>query len=543
MTFRGRFLGSVLRRPPLGFKLAIGVLAGFVVGGALSGAKQLKENASKPPVALQSGAIAPVLTQTAFATGSAPLSAANGRPQLDPLPRAEEVWECEVVVVGGSLGGVAAAHQAMKSGIQTCLIELSPWLGGQISSQGVSAVDESRAMGWRQNFSQNWLDFKQLIRSQPISLPDWTGMGHFQTAYEANSCWVGSLCFLPAAGASAAQQWLQQALPTAPGSHWATSTAFKGAAFDPTGRTITAVYGVKRIPKHPQYVPTGRLSQELPVWYAWSEDDRFEKIPIRLQPPVGKRLLVIDASDTGELVAWAQIPHRIGSDAQGWLGEPNAPAEANPACTQAVTFPFAVAILDDLGSSHQLLSQVQTSLPKSDYRPSFDMEGYPMFHGRSLFNYRRIISKYRGRASVNRSLAGEITLVNWNRGNDWNIIDDPLIMDGAALAATQQYQNWMGGLSSQALNYAEENALVFAEWLLETKATATMPLTFLSGPDSPLGTQSGLSLMPYIREGRRIIGWPAYGQEEFMITETDIRSDMAGGRSFADTAIALAHYD
>lgn len=28
----------------------------------------------------------------------------NGRPQLQPLPAAEEVWECEVAVVGGSLG-------------------------------------------------------------------------------------------------------------------------------------------------------------------------------------------------------------------------------------------------------------------------------------------------------------------------------------------------------------------------------------------------------------------------------------------------------
>ena len=29
----------------------------------------------------------------------------NGRPQLDPKPQAAEVWECQVAVVGGSLGG------------------------------------------------------------------------------------------------------------------------------------------------------------------------------------------------------------------------------------------------------------------------------------------------------------------------------------------------------------------------------------------------------------------------------------------------------
>lgn len=56
----------------------------------------------------------------------------NGRPRLDPLPAAKEIWQCEVVVVGGSLGGVAAASHAMKSGARTCLIELTPWFGDRL---------------------------------------------------------------------------------------------------------------------------------------------------------------------------------------------------------------------------------------------------------------------------------------------------------------------------------------------------------------------------------------------------------------------------
>ena len=79
------------------------------------------------------------------------------RNQLSPLPVPQEIWECSVVVVGGSLGGVAAASHAMKSGAKTCLIELSPWLGGQISSQGVSAVDESLKMRALGNFSESCL--------------------------------------------------------------------------------------------------------------------------------------------------------------------------------------------------------------------------------------------------------------------------------------------------------------------------------------------------------------------------------------------------
>ncbi|XPM55651.2 MAG: FAD-dependent oxidoreductase [Leptolyngbya sp. IPPAS B-1204] len=53
----------------------------------------------------------------------------SGRPQLSPLPQPKEDWQCEVVVVGGTLGGISAASQAMQAGAQTCLIELAPWLG------------------------------------------------------------------------------------------------------------------------------------------------------------------------------------------------------------------------------------------------------------------------------------------------------------------------------------------------------------------------------------------------------------------------------
>jgi alpha-beta hydrolase superfamily lysophospholipase len=104
--------------------------------------------------------------------------ALNGRPQLYPLPQTfNDVWECQVVVVGGSLGGVAAARHAMAAGAQTCLIEVSPWLGGQISSQGVSALDESLQMRRRGNFSRSWENLRQTIAQQVVELPDWSPHG------------------------------------------------------------------------------------------------------------------------------------------------------------------------------------------------------------------------------------------------------------------------------------------------------------------------------------------------------------------------------
>ena len=483
-----------------------------------------------------------VVNRAELATGIRQIQSANGRPNLAPLPLAEEVWECEVIVIGGTLGGVAAASQAMKAGVTTCTIELTPWLGGQISSQGVAAIDESMAMRWRNNLAPSWKRFKDLIRQQPVYLPDWTGLPDKLSVNRVNNCWVGDLCFTPRAGATASEMLMRRSAENAPGSRWSTSTAFKGAAFDSTGRYVTAVYAVKRIPRDSDYVPTGRLSRELDQWYSWSDDDDYNKIPIRLQPPPGRRMIVIDATDTGELVGWANFPYLLGSDSQAFTGEVNAASKANPDCTQAFTYPFVLATLNDRGVSYKELQQIEPAFTKEEHRGEFNLEGFSFFHNSSVFNYRRMVSQ-RVNASVNITYPGEMTLINWNKGNDWHFMDPPLVYTEDDIRLSGQKQNWMGGKSTEALNYAEIHSLMFADWLIETQATPKLPLTFLRGEDAPMNTESGLSMYPYIREGRRILGRPAYGQESFMIVEADLREDMTGGRDFSATAIALTHYD
>ena len=50
--------------------------------------------------------------------------------------------ECDILVLGGGLGGCAAAIRAARQGHKVCLTEANPWLGGQLTAQGVSALDE-----------------------------------------------------------------------------------------------------------------------------------------------------------------------------------------------------------------------------------------------------------------------------------------------------------------------------------------------------------------------------------------------------------------
>jgi len=467
----------------------------------------------------------------------------HGWPQVAPLPAAQEIWECSVVVVGGSLGGVAAASHAMQSGARTCLIELSPWLGGQISSQGVSAVDESLTMRSLENYSQSWSRFKQLIKQQPVELPAWSKVSSPRQVKDINSCWVGKLCFPANVGATAAEKLLQSSSLRAPGSRWGTATAFKGAQFNNTGDQITAIYAVRRIPRDSNYMPKGRLSQELTSWYSWYGDQVFEKVPLRLVAPPNERMIVIDATDTGELVGWAGIPHRLGSESQKTTGELHAAPKDNPECTQAFTFPFVLALRDDRGLSRKQLAATQSGISKAEHRRDYSLEGFPVFAGRSFFNYRRLVSLKRNDPFVGSPSLGDMTLVNWNRGNDWGWMNPPLILTEELLTASGQRQNWMGGLSLDALKEAENHALLFSAWLMESQSRPSFPLAHLSGSESPMGTASGLSMVPYIREGRRILGRSAYGQTQFMMREADIRTDVSGERNFKAVAIALTHYD
>lgn len=536
------------QRPPkrknwrlsFGLQLSLLCCVSFVLGASfatvLAAVQQHFQSAST-----QGAAAIKSLPSGVAGQGVSLAAATPSRPHLSPLPTPKEVWECEVVVVGGSLGGVAAASHAMQSGTTTCLIELTPWLGGQISAQGVSAIDESRLMLAENNFSDSWSAFKQLIQQQPVELPEWTKLKNSTKVSDINSCWVGRLCFPPLAGANAALQQLQAVADKAPGSRWGTAIAFKGAEFDATGKEITAVYAVQRTPRQPDYVPQGRFSKELASWYSWAGDEVFTKVPIRLQAPAGKRMIVIDATDTGELIGWAGIPNRLGTESRATTGEPSASERDNLDCTQAFTFPFVMAIHDDQGKSLAELAQVKSDYSREEHRRAYNMEGFPVFAGRSFFNYRRIVSTTANDPFEGTPAPGDMTVVNWNAGNDWSWMNPPLILTDEQLDKTGQRQNWLGGLSVVALSHAENHALLFAQWLMETQTQSDLPLAYLSGKDSPMETASGLSMVPYIREGRRIIGRNAYGQREFMVREGDLRRDLEG-RDFSPTSIAVTHY-
>ena len=64
-------------------------------------------------------------------------------PQFSIADSPRELHDFDVVIAGGSTAAFAAALAAAGSGARTALVEPTDWVGGQLTSSGVPAVDEA----------------------------------------------------------------------------------------------------------------------------------------------------------------------------------------------------------------------------------------------------------------------------------------------------------------------------------------------------------------------------------------------------------------
>jgi hypothetical protein len=187
--------------------------------------------------------------------------------------------------------------------------------------------------------------------------------------------------------------------------------------------------------------------------------------------------------------------------------------------------------------------QPQTMPPfYSEYSPYFSYELKRLASFDLVFTYRRIWNPQPGPKTLfggvrfTAPTPGDISMQNWTWGNDYRpgTAADNLVYTQQQLQATGQLQpgGWMGGLRTETLRKGEEKSLSYYYWLVAGTTDSQLgkdvkqPQTnnrFLAGLNSPMGTVHGLSKYPYMREGRRIIGRPSWGQPTgFTIWEIDI---------------------
>ncbi|WP_430683859.1 FAD-dependent oxidoreductase [Leptolyngbya sp. AN02str] len=443
--------------------------------------------------------------------------------------------ECELLIVGGGLSGVSAAYESLQMGRTVCMTELTDWMGGQLTSQGTSALDESRRQRALLYYAKGYLEFRQRIEQKYGKL-------------NPGDCWVSVSCFFPYDAEQVLEGMLKDAARRGRGKlKWFPSTIIKELEYSPDGRLITGAIAIQHAPA-PGTPPlnTEPLSYFIEDAYRYEDSERLSKTVIRfspkpvqgrdrtLAPPQPAPWYVIEATETGELIALADVPYRVGLDPRSPINPSSASATGDPYCTQGFTYTFAME---------------RTAEPQNYEKPAF-YDRYRPYYGYDpnprladidvVFTYRRLWSP-EPRSSdrvfgVTRPKPGDISMQNWVWGNDYRpgTAKDNLIFTRDQLAALGQLEpgGWLGGLRTETLQAGEELALGFFYWIVADNTDSQLgdgvkqPYPnhrLLTGFDSPMGTAHGLSKYPYIREGRRIIGRPTYGYSQgFAINEIDI---------------------
>ena len=106
-------------------------------------------------------------------------------PVLAAIPRTpDQTIECELLVIGGGLAGTATAYESLKAGRTVCMTDLTDWIGGQISSQGTSALDEAKRQRELLFYASGYKELRQRIERKYGQL-------------NPGECWVSVSCFLP----------------------------------------------------------------------------------------------------------------------------------------------------------------------------------------------------------------------------------------------------------------------------------------------------------------------------------------------------------
>lgn len=391
---------------------------------------------------------------------------------------------CDLVVAGGGTGGVAAALAGARAGLRVCMTEVTSWLGGQMTSQGVSALDEHR---WIETSgpTRTYQDMRRRIRAryEPQTLP-----GKRRPNSNPGACWVGYLCFEPKVGVAVLDEML--------------APYVKSGALRIMMRTIPVA--AERA--------GGRLKTLLVYDFA---NRRFTEL-------AGK--VFVDATELGDVLPLAGAAFRTGAESRQTTGEPDADETGNAAMSQSFTYPFILSTGDkqDLPFTQpsgydQALSQYRLFV---NYGPGNIMR-YGMFQHLpktpgSFWTYRRLVAKDQ---FVAGAFPSDISMINWP-GND---VCDSNYLSADPLAA------------ARALQHGKQVAVGFAWWLRhesprdsgEGKGVDNLVLR-----GDMMGSADGLSQYPYIRESRRM--------ESFrMLREQDVAAPWNPGvraHHFDDTA-------
>lgn len=406
----------------------------------------------------------------------------------------EHVRHFDVVIAGGGAGGVSAALALLSRGKSVLITEETDWLGGQLTSQGVSAPDENQ---WIEYFgaTASYYAFREGIRNYYRKNFHLSESAKNVANFNPGNGWVSRLCYEPIVGVKVIDNLLNK------------------------------------------YLASGQLQilyNTIPI-KAEVDGDIIKNVTFKdhlNQEHTASAELFVDASEIGDLLPIVGAEYGVGAEAKDETGEPHAPETPQSKWIQSYTYTFAIEYCP--GENH-LIEKPDNYEKNRDNQPyTFDVDygddvgvlTYLMFgkaphtYG-SFWSYRRLIDKNN---FADPNYPNDIAMINWN-GNDY--------VGGAFIDVSEAER-------ARLLKEAKDLSLGFLYWLqTEVKRDDNKGYGY---PEFKLrkdvmGTEDGLCKYPYIRESRRIKGLST-------VIEQDICIDFLNGpraRFFRD-GVGLGKY-
>lgn len=379
----------------------------------------------------------------------------------------------DVVIVGGGLGGCAAALAALRGGLTVILTEETDWIGGQLTQQAVPPDEH----GWIETHgcTRSYRELRTGIRDYYRQHYPLTSAAHSTVNLNPGSGSVSRLCHEPRVALAVLQAMLA---PYRSGKRLTVLLEHQAIAADTDGDQVREVRVINR-----------RSGQQRDLQAPW----------------------FIDATELGDLLPLTGTEFITGSEARRDTQELHAAEEANPANQQAFTMCFAVDHID--GEDHTIDKPAEY-----DFWREFVPELTPPWPGRlldltythpptlqpkllgfspigqaesgtlNLWNYRRIANQKNFEPGTYRS---DISLINWPQ-------NDYLLGNLVGVDADEQAAH---------INRAKQLSLSLLYWL-QTEVprpdggTGWLGLRLRA---DVVGTEDGLAKYPYVRESRRIL--------------------------------------
>lgn len=388
----------------------------------------------------------------------------------------------DVVVVGGGLGGVAAALAARAAGARVLLTEAGDRLGGQVTAQLTAPLDEHPLIESPSGCSASYARLRAAVRAR------------YGGRANPGGGWVSRLCFEPVVGRSVLDDLVE-----------------------PCRRdgSLTVRYGLRPLAVH-----TGTGADGSPRATAV---DLADPAGATVRFGVGGYLL--DATELGDLLPLAGVPWVVGSEGRDTYGEATAvPGGPDPAAEQSSTWCFVVACRP--GEDHTIARPDGYDALRAAF--SLDVAGwdgtphrYRMFtdgpDGKPPFwTYRRVRDA--------AQLPGpDVALINWG-AHDYA---------GAGLVADPR----------RAWRESRRLAEAFLYWL-QTECPRDdgggHGYPELAPDPAAAGTPDGFATHPYVRESRRLrVPRPVSGRDICLADGEDPAT--AGPTRFPD-AVGIAWY-